>query len=112
LIQKTSDLIYRYFFFFLPAGEPHPYDYIAHFTVSCVGVIILFLLLNLPGINFGFSFKISFISAVCLMTLAGVVKEISDAKIGKTDMAFDLIADGLGIILAIVMILIIKALWH
>ncbi len=109
MIQKISDLIYEYAFFFFPAGEPHPYDYIAHFTVSFVGVILLFLMIRLPGINLGLSFKISFLSAVGIMIFVGIVKEISDANIGKTDMTFDLIANGLGIIVAM---LIIKALWR
>ena len=112
MIQKISDLIYEYAFFFFPAGESHPYDYIAHFTVSFVGVILLFLMIRLPGINLGLSFKISFLSAVGIMIFVGIVKEISDANIGKTDMTFDLIANGLGIILAITIMLIIKALWR
>ena len=107
MIQKISDLVYKHAFFFFPAGEPHPYDYIAHFTVSFVGVILLFLILKLPGINLGLSFKISFLSAVCIMIFAGIVKEISDANMGKTDMVFDLLANALGIMLAM---LIIKAL--
>ena len=107
MIERVCGLIYKYIFFFLPTG--HPYDYIAHFIVSFAGVILLFLILKLPGINLGLSFKISFLSAVGIMIFVGVVKEISDANMDKTDMVFDLFANALGVIVAM---LIIKALWR
>lgn len=106
MVDKLADFIYKYFLFFLPVGRHHPWDYAAHSIVSLVITLILFFSLNIPGV----SFRTSIIISVCQTLAIGVTKELNDLRLGKNDIISDLIADGLGIAIAFIVILIIKKL--
>lgn len=106
MIDKLADFVYKYFLFFLPVGRTHPWDYAAHSIVSLVITFILFFSLNIPGISFRTSAVISILATLAI----GITKELNDLKTGRNDIISDLIADGLGIIVAFAIILIIKKL--
>lgn len=92
----------KYIFFFLPpnASERHPWDYVEHFLSCLVGVIVLFLFFKFLGINT----KISLAFAAGALLALGTSKEIRDAFVGRTDMFPDMLANLLGIAVAILAI--------
>lgn len=102
MIQKVSDLIYKYFLFFLPQTTPfHPWDYVAHSIISFI----------LAGSIFFFAYRVihldqraSVIAAVCITLTMGVIKELSDMRLGKTDIPQDIAADILGIVIALFLV--------
>ena len=102
--EQIARLMDKYIFFFLPtgAGEHHPWDYVEHFLTCLVGVTVIFLLAKL----FGVPFKTSLVIASGTMLGIGAMKEIFDFISGRTDMAGDMIANLLGIALALIVILI------
>lgn len=106
MINKLADFAYRYFLFFLPAGRGHPWDYAAHSIVSFVITLILFFSLNALAINFRTSIAIS----ISVILAIGAVKELNDLKLGGNDVIGDLIANCLGITIAVAVVLIIKKL--
>lgn len=116
MIQRAADFIYKYFLFFLPQPSNgvvpgHPYDYIAHFLVSLAGVCVLYIMLLWPLKMLGISPRLTIFTAAALMLALGIAKEISDIRLGKTDIIADLIADILGLIAGMLIIfLIIKFL--
>ncbi len=101
MIQKAADFVYKYFLFFLPHG--YPWEYAAHFIVSFTVVSALFFILR----AFKVSYNASFITAVCILLIFAVAKEISDARMGKTDLAQDMLANLLGISAAVVLIFLV-----
>ena len=102
MIQKIADFVYTYLLFFLPHG--HPWDYIAHFIASCAIVSIIFFILNALTVND----LLAILTAVCVLLVMAIAKEISDFQAGKTDMVYDMIANFLGISAAIALILFIS----
>ncbi|MBI1888591.1 MAG: hypothetical protein HYS15_01520 [Candidatus Spechtbacteria bacterium] len=103
MIQRAADLVYKYFLFFLPQGHSHPWDYAAHFIVSFAAMSALFFILRTLKVSYG----ASFITAVCILFVFAAAKEISDAQLGKTDLAQDMLANFLGISAATVLILLL-----
>lgn len=108
MIQKTSEFVGKYVLFFLPQSTPgameHPWDYVAHFIFSFIGLGILFLILLFPFKAFGLQPKIAVFASAGIMLAIGIVKEIGDKNLGKTDMAQDMLANILGIIAATLLI--------
>lgn len=100
MIEKTTRFIEKIFFFFFPKG--HPWDYVMHSTVSFAGTSLVFLLLCLFDINP----KLSLVIASLVMLALGIIKEISDFRLGKTDITDDMLANFLGIGIAILVLLI------
>ena len=102
--EQIERLVVKYIFFFLPTteGNRHPWDYVEHFLTCLAGVIVIFLLAKL----FGVPFKTSLIIASGTMLAIGVTKEVFDLMSGHTDMAGDMIANLLGIALAIIAVLV------
>lgn len=101
-VSGVANFISDYFFFFLPKG--HPWDYVAHFIISFAGVlaILLFLkFLNIPD-------RLSFYIAIAVMLVLGIIKEIDDIYLGKTDGIADMTANILGIALAVLIIFLSK----
>ena len=117
MIQTVADLVYKYFFVRLlsfPENAAHPWDYYAHFVVSFALVGVLF------GIIFGvfalFSSrlpddiangKVALIAAPISVLLIGAIKEWSDWRMGSRDITGDLLADALGVGLAILVALVV-----
>jgi hypothetical protein len=100
--------------FFLPqtsggAGPPHPWDYVAHLLVSFIGIVILFFVLLLPLKSFGISPKIGLVISAGVMLVIGIIKEVNDNNLGKTDMAGDILANITGIALSVI---IVHLLFH
>ena len=109
-MQKAASWIYDNILFFLPEEGSHPWDYVAHFIVSFVGVGILFLIILVPLKILGVQPKITLLISAGLMLAVGVAKEISDSNLGKTDMAGDMLSDILGIVAATLIVFIIVKL--
>jgi len=103
-VGQIERLMDKYIFFFLPKGEGehHPWDYIEHFLTCLAGVIVIFLFARLLGVPFKTSLVISSVT----MLSVGATKEVFDFMSGHTDMAGDMIANLLGIALAIILVLI------
>lgn len=91
MIEKTAQFIEKTLFFFLPEG--HPWDYFIHVILSFVGVSLIFLLLRLLNVNQ----KLSLGIALFVMLAIGVIKEINDLQLGKTDVLGDMLANLIGI---------------
>ncbi len=111
MLQKTTEFIGKYILFFLPQSTPgtmeHPWDYVAHFIVSFAGVGILYLALFFPLIKaLGVQPKIAIFTSAAIMLVIGIIKEVNDKNLGKTDMAGDITADILGIALAVIVALV------
>lgn len=100
--EKIGNLINNFVTLsFVP--HPHPWDYVAHFALSFVGIfgILFFLkLLDVPS-------KVSFYSAVGVVLSLGIIKELIDMRLGRTDMAGDMTANILGLALASLIILFV-----
>lgn len=108
MIQKAAGFIGKHILFFLPQSTPgameHPWDYVAHFIVSFTGVGILSLVLFFSLKALGAQPRIAILVSAIIMLAIGIVKEINDKNLGKTDMAGDMLADILGIVLATLLI--------
>lgn len=91
MIQNLAKFIDNTIFLFLPKN--HPWDYVMHFLVSFIGVILLFLLLS----HFTVKLQLSFAIAASIMMILGLIKEINDFLLGKNDMVQDALADLIGI---------------
>lgn len=102
MLDRLALFAYKYFLFFLPNG--HPWDYIAHFIVNFAGVLVVFAILKI----FAVSPKIALLIASLALLAVGIVKEINDFHLGKTDIANDMAANLLGITMAVMLIILIK----
>lgn len=113
MIQKASEFISKHFLLFLPQSMPgaleHPWDYVAHFLVSSVGLGILFLILFwiIKVFNVPHRELISGTLAATIIATFGLAKEISDKNLGKQDMAGDMLANTIGITFAALLIFLV-----
>ncbi len=107
MIQRTAEFVYKYLLFFLPRGEPHPWDYVAHLIVSFAITTAIFLVGNkVVGINF----RASLIAAIFAALAIGAVKEFADWRIGNTDIVADMIANILGVAAAVCIMFFVSKL--
>lgn len=102
LIQKIFTSIYR----LLHLPNSHPWDYITHFLLSGLGVIIIFFIFKLINLSTMASLAI----AVSLMLLISIIKESVDKHLGRDDCLGDLLSNILGIVTAT--LVLIKILIH
>ena len=111
MIQKAAEFIGKRILFFLPQSTTgameHPWDYVAHFIVSFAGVGILYLALFFPLKALGVQPKIAVFTSATIMLVIGIIKEVNDKNLGKTDMAGDMVADAIGITLALIIAFIV-----
>lgn len=98
MIVKLTQFVDKTFFFFLPHG--HPWDYVRHIALSFGGVIAIFFVLKLIGVNW----KASLAVATIIMLGLEIIKEIGDSNLGKTDMAWDMAANIIGLFTAVLVV--------
>ncbi|MFY9457960.1 MAG: hypothetical protein WAP23_03480 [Candidatus Spechtbacterales bacterium] len=120
MIQEAAEFMGKHILFFLPQSTSgtmeHPWDYVAHFIVSFAGVGILFtalfFLLKALGVQPGAQQKIAIFTGAGIMLVIGIIKEINDKNLGKTDMAGDMLADILGILAALLLAFLVIKILH
>ncbi|MEX2145114.1 MAG: hypothetical protein WD712_01935 [Candidatus Spechtbacterales bacterium] len=77
----------------------HPWDYFLHFSVSFIGFFIFYIaarkIFSLPPVT-------AAVAAVGAIFLLGLFKEFYiDVYVGKTDMVYDIVANTIGILVAL-----------
>ena len=97
-ILQAIEVLFDTLLFF--PGPAHPWDYVGHFIVNFVGVIVIYSFLTLLRIRQRISLSLS----ILILGLISIAKEIDDR--GHPDILGDMTANILGIGFALACVII------